>query len=136
MGSVAKRKMPVGRPFKKGECANPYGAAGKDPAMRAIRKMSREQVAEFGTMLLTTPMSELRKMAEDESQFGITHFLLKQMMNASKGSGAAFDRLFDRIVGKVQDDVKITAGVDIKVSSDQLASMAQAALKRTKGGNE
>jgi len=80
--------------------------------------------------------NELRKMAEDESQFGITHFLLKQMMNASKGSGAAFDRLFDRIVGKVQDDVKITAGVDIKVSSDQLASMAQAALKRTKGGNE
>jgi hypothetical protein len=39
-------------------------------------------------------------------------------------------------VGKVQEDIKVSADVDVRISGEQLAAAANAALKRVKGGNE
>jgi hypothetical protein len=131
-----KKKMPIGRRIQKGQVLNPLGAGAHNPLLKTIRRMSRDDLAEVGSLLFTTPMGEIERLAKDKTQSGLKYILLQQIVDAGKGGIGAFREVVDRVIGKVQDDVKITAGVDIKVSSDQLASMAQAALKRTKGGNE
>ncbi len=125
-----------GKPFQKGNKANPLGGGAHNPALRAARKMTREELADIGGLLLNSSVEEIKAIIADPTTSITRRILLRQMIRADKGSLAAANWIFERLVGKVQDDVKITAGVDIKVSSDQLASMAQAALKRTKGGNE
>lgn len=122
-------KRIVGRPIQKGQVLNPRGAGAHDPGLKAARKLSREQVAELGSLLLDKSYEELELMAADKKNKGTIYFILRQMMSAGKGSGKAFDRIFDRIVGKVQDDIKVSADVDVKISGEQVAAMAKAALK-------
>jgi hypothetical protein len=125
-----------GRPIQKGQVLNPLGRKAHNPALQAVRKMGRDELAELGKSLFGKTRADVEKMARDPATPILQQIILMQLVNASKGSGNAFDRILDRIVGKVQDDIKVSADIDVKVSSDQMAAMATAALKRSKGGNE
>jgi hypothetical protein len=129
---MARKLPPVEHRFKKGQIANPLGAG--HPKYTAAR--NRQELADMLALLSELTPKQARSMIKGGKLSLAEKTALTQLLLASDGSGAAFDRTFDRIVGKVQEDIKVSADVDVRISSEQLAAAANAALKRVKGGNE
>ena len=102
--------------IKKGEVRNPIGAGAHDPALRAVRFMTKDEMAEVGKLILDKDFQQLREMADslkvnDGKKKNIS--VLKAMVASvamriiSKGDMHALDILLNRLVGKVKDEVQL-----------------------------
>jgi hypothetical protein len=103
--------------IKKGEVRNPRGAAAHDPALRAIRACTKEELRDVANLILADDFQGLKDLAEamkstDKKPKGIT--VLKAMVASvalkiiSKGDMYALDVLLNRLIGKVKDEVLLT----------------------------
>lgn len=133
---------PRGRPFPPGNNANPIGAAAHDPVLRAVRRMSRAEVAEMGTALLDMTRADFEKLAKDKDAPMLKVMLAGQALNASKGNSSSFDKLLDRVIGKTKDRIEVSGAVGTKtkydtLSTEQLAELAAktaSEIKKLTGG--
>ena len=88
-----KKRMPRGKPFKKGEVHNPNGRPRKEACITTVlqSRMGEVPLVEINGKVNTKTWAEL-----------IADSLL---MNAYKGNAAAMHELMDRIEGKVAQPV-------------------------------
>jgi|SRR5579859_3291368 len=93
--------------FKKGQSGNPLGGKLHDPEIRAIKKLTKEQLKEVGSLLLNYKLKELKALARSKEA------TIMQQMIASlafriivKGDPVAFDKLLDRLIGKVKEEIE------------------------------
>jgi hypothetical protein len=97
--------------FKKGAPSpNPLGAKLQDPAKRALRKLTIETYREVIELVLTGNLTELKALAEDPKtpaiQVGVATAFMKAIKN---GDYDIIERIAERIVGKIPDELKVTS---------------------------
>ena len=108
---------PIGRRFEKGNKANPLGAGAHNPAVKMIKKLSNDQIAELGAIILEGNPDKLKEIINNPKstvlQVAICSVLVKAI---NKGDMAAINALLDRIVGKVKDVQSHEGSVGINVT--------------------
>ena len=100
---MAKKKV-IGRPFQKGNCANPNGADAHNPLTKAIRRMTHDEISDIGSMLLKGNLEAIQAAAIDPESSVLKVWICSVAIKAiEKGDAAALNQLLDRFVGKVKE---------------------------------
>lgn len=101
--------------FKKGQSGNPLGARLHNPELRAIKRLTRAEVAEIGTLIVSKNITKLKAIVKDaQKNPDSAHSALKvwiamvALKGMTKGDAHAMDVLLNRLVGKVKDEIELT----------------------------
>lgn len=108
---MAPRKKATGGKFKKGESGNPQGssARSRNRQLKAIARLTADQVSEVGTLILTNNRDQLRELAQDENASVLTVWMSGLIVRSmSKGDPSIFRAIMDRVVGRALERTEIT----------------------------
>lgn len=95
--------------FKPGQSGNPQGARLHDPELRAVRNLTKKELADIGNLIIKGDHKALRKLAKSESATVLQRMLASVAVRIiDKGDMGALDILMNRLVGKVKDEVALT----------------------------
>lgn len=93
--------------FKPGETGNPQGRSLESAEVRKIRKLTNDEIAEVGTMLLDNNRAELEAIVKDPSTPVLRLMIASVVATAmKKGDAGAMNILLDRMAGKIKQEVK------------------------------
>jgi len=108
------RKPPEGKRFQKGQSGNPRGAAAHNPALKAVRRMTQDDVAAIGQMIVEGNLAALQAVKDDSSASVLKVWFASVAVKAiSRGDAVALNAILDRIVGKTKNQLEL--GVNEKV---------------------
>lgn len=106
------RTPPEGRRFKPGQSGNPSGAAAHNKEIKAIRRMTKEDVAEIGALILGGNLEKLKAIKEDTQASVLKVWFASVAVKAIvKGDPAALNTILNRIIGKVPEELQHSGGV-------------------------
>lgn len=104
---MAKGRKTGGRNIQPGQRLPGAGRPPLSDAMRAVRALTQEQLAEMGSLLTAATPQELNALVENPETTVLRVMLGKLMERVmTHGDPAPFDALMNRIVGKVKDKVQ------------------------------
>lgn len=107
--NMANPKPGPGKKFEKGVVHNPLGAGAHDKELKAIRKLTKPELAEIATLIISGNMDEINKVriSPDETPLRkwICSVVSKGIQNGDMGT---LNALLDRVVGKVKDEVEVS----------------------------
>lgn len=107
---TTKRVMPKGKPFPKGVSGNPLGGKMHNKELKAIRRLTAVEVAEIGGMILQNNLAALKAIAKDPDASVLKTMIASVAVKTiEKGDAHALDKLLDRLIGKVRDEIKVTS---------------------------
>lgn len=117
--------------WKKGKSGNPEGGRAHNPALKALRKITIESYREIIELVLTSDVRAIKAIAEDPKstglQVGIAVAFLKAIKN---GDYTVIERIAERIVGKIPDEIKIAPlSINQKVSVIDKTALYKAMLE-------
>ncbi len=106
----SKRPLPpIEHRWKAGQSGNPLGRGAGDPALTAIKNLTKAELIEIGNLVIKGSVKQLRELKDDEDQTVLKRMLASVCVKViSKGDMQALDVLLNRLVGKVKDDVTVT----------------------------
>lgn len=115
---MAKGKKTGGRDWKKGVSPNPLGARAHNQELKKIRRLTNEQVAEVGSLILTLDAKRIDALRKKKEGVSI---LQTWIANAAywankRGDVYALNTLLDRISGKIKE----TKEVKLETSEPQV----------------
>jgi len=106
---MAKGKKTGGRNFAFGNCANPLGAKAHDPVLKAVRRLTRAEIADIGTLLLDQNYTELERIAKDPNTPALRLLIIKVVSQAIvKGDSRAMQIILDAFAGKQRISLEVT----------------------------
>lgn len=125
---MPRKPPPKHTQFKKGQSGNPQGGRIQNPALRALKKLTVETYREIIELVLISDVATIQAIAKDPStpavKVGICVAFLKAIKN---GDYAVIERIAERIVGKIPDEIKIQPmTVNQKVTIIDRAALARA----------
>lgn len=110
--------------FKKGQSGNPEGGRIQNPVTRALRKLTIDTYREVIELVLTSNIKALKALIENPTtsavQVGVATAFLKAIKN---GDYAVIERIAERIVGKIPDEL------NVRSKSDTTLNLSKEALK-------
>ena len=117
---------PRGKPFQKGNNANPIGALAHDPVIRKIRKMTHADIEEIGQVILEGNLEKLNAIKNDPNTSVLKLWICTIAIIAiKKGDVNALNSILDRIVGKVKEKVEHTGNIAVEhFTPEQVKRMA------------
>lgn len=128
------KPKPAPHLWKKGQTGNPKGSSSVQRNKAAIGRLTHEQVAQVGSLLLGGDFEAIQKMAAGKMkctalQRWTCALIIKSMV---KGDGATYERLMVRIVGRVPEKLEVTGadGQAIKVDSIDVMKTKLAAIRK------
>ncbi len=93
--------------FQPGVSGNPRGRSLESPEVRKIRRLTNDEIAEVGTMLLDNNMAQLQAIVKDPETPFLKLMIASVAANAvKKGDAGAMNILLDRMAGKIKQEVK------------------------------
>lgn len=102
------RKPPVGRRFKKGQSGNPLGGKLHNPAIRAIKRLTNDEIADIGSMLLAGDVKTLEKIARSKKETPLRAMIAAVSVKAINSKDSyALDTILNRVAGKVPSSVNL-----------------------------
>lgn len=105
-------RPPEGRRFKKGQSGNPQGGRLHDPVVKKLRAITRQEIADIGSMVITGDRAALQRIIKNPKETVLRQWFAKVALNALEtGDSKHFNVLLDRIVGKATE-VKEISGPD------------------------
>jgi hypothetical protein len=133
--------------WKPGESGNPLGGKLHNPVIRAIKAMTRTQLAEVGTLLVEQDLTTLEQVAKSRTEPALRVWFATIAVEAIKKKEFwAFNGLLDRIVGKVAERTELTGAnggpVDsrnvslIMTPEERLLEIERLRALREKAGND
>lgn len=100
---------PTSGRFKPGNNMNPLGASAHNKDLKQVRRLTKEQVAEIGSLILEGNLEKLQAIKEQKSASVLKVWFASVAVKAiSKGDAHALTVILDRIVGKVKDELHHT----------------------------
>ena len=124
----------VGRPFPKGTSGNPGGRPRTPEELKLIKRLTQKELAEVGSMIIKMTPAEITALSKDPNAT-----LIQAMVAAlakktiDKGDPIAFDKLMDRLIGKVKDTLEVTGangGPQVVVSLPSNGREAKSQVKK------
>jgi len=101
--------------FKPGNKANPKGAGAHDPEVKKIRRLTREQVVEVGSLVLEKNQVELKKIWKSKREPSLKcWFAGVAYMAIVTGNSTHYNALLDRVIGKVKDEIKFEGNLQVR----------------------
>lgn len=95
--------------WKKGQSGNPKGSSARHRLSGDIGRLTHEEVAEVGSFLLKNNLGAVKDIIRDPNsslaQVWTASLVIKSM---NKGDSATYERLMNRIVGRVKESYEIT----------------------------
>jgi hypothetical protein len=114
---MARKLPPVETQFKKGQSGNPHGRI-PNPALKALRKLTIESYREVIELVMTGNMAELKSIVEDPKSTALQVGIARAFFNAiKKGDYAIIERIAERIVGKIPDQINIKSENNTKIAA-------------------
>lgn len=115
--TTKKRRNPVDPPaatrWKKGQSGNPQGARLHDPEIKAIKKLTKSELKEVGSLILENNFTRLEELALDPSASTIQRMVASLARRVIfHGDPQAFDTLLNRLIGKVKEEVEHTGNLN------------------------
>lgn len=96
--------------FKKGKSGNPEGARAHNPITKALKNLTIETYREVIEAVCTGNVANLKRMVEDPRTPALQVGVATAFMKAIKsGDYAVIERIAERIVGKIPDELKVTS---------------------------
>jgi Family of unknown function (DUF5681) len=132
------RKPPEGRRFKPGESGNPEGARRHNPVLRQIRRLTKAQLADFGSMLLDLSVADAEAASRDKVGTSLLKgMMMGQVSAAIKGNPAAYKAILESIVGKPKERIELSGEVAMKqrhteLTDDELKQLYKEKAERLK----
>lgn len=95
--------------FKKGQSGNPLGGQKHNPELRAIRRMTKTEVAEVGAMVLDKNIVGLQEIAKNPTSSALKVWMASVAVKGiQRGDMTALNGLLDRLVGKADQAIQLT----------------------------
>jgi hypothetical protein len=130
---MAYGKKTGGRNFVKGQVANPRGPDAHTAETKAMRKLTRADLVLMGSMLTSMPLREARLVAKNESNTTLRTVCANAIVRANdEGDFALFDRLLDRVIGKVKEEVDVRVGLHT-LSDEELQARLEKLRAKSRG---
>lgn len=128
---MPKNQPPKHSQFKKGKSGNPEGARKHNPALKALKKITIESYREIIELVLTSDVRAIKAIAEDPKSTGLQVGIAVAFMKAIKnGDYTVIERIAERIVGKIPDEIKIQPlSINQKVTVIDRAALAKALVE-------
>lgn len=96
--------------FKPGVSGNPEGARAHNPVTKALKNLTIETYRQVIDLVLTGNIEDLLKMSKSKTipaiQVGVAVAFVKAI---ERGDYAVIERIAERIVGKIPDELKVTS---------------------------
>lgn len=109
-------KPPPGRKFQKGQVNNPLGAGAHNPEVRLIKKLTNDEIAELGSIIVTGNVDALSEVRNSKTASALQVLMASVIQKAIlRGDMAAANALLDRIVGRVKEQVESTGSIKITI---------------------
>lgn len=116
-----------GRLFKKGEVHNPLGAGAHNKELRAVKRLTQQEIAEVGGFILQNNLESLKEVKANPASSVFKVWICSVAITAiNKGDAQALNVLLDRIVGKVKEENKLT--VDLQTGVERMTEEEAAQL--------
>jgi hypothetical protein len=118
--------------IKKGEVRNPLGAGAHNPLTRALRNITIESYREIIRLVMTSDVAGIKAIAENPKSTGLQVGIAVAFLKAIKsGDYAVIERIAERIIGKIPDELNVTANasVNAKVTTIDKTELAKAMLE-------
>lgn len=114
-------KRPVGKPFVKGQVANPLGAKAHNKDVKVVKKLTNKELAKVMAVILKGDTKELEKLRHEKKSNVLTVWICSVALKAiARGDAQALNALLDRVVGKPQQNVKLSGGVSRPITDDDI----------------
>ena len=129
---MAKGKKTGGRNFVKGVVTNPLGAGAHDPVLRAIRRLSRSQISEIGTLLLDNNHDSLKAIIDDKNT-SVLKLMIASVANRviAKGDHGALATILEQVAGKPKERIEHSGEVKLNhFTREQVREAAKLVLER------
>lgn len=110
MSKVGYKKPPVHTQFKKGNKIGAAGGRAHNPITKALKNLTIETYREVINVVLTGDIEQLLEMSRSKTipaiQVGVAVAFVKAI---ERGDYAVIERIAERIVGKIPDELKVTS---------------------------
>jgi hypothetical protein len=130
------KKPPVEHRIKKGEVRNPLGGKTQNPVLNAMRRLTQEDLADVGQMILAGEFESIKEIAENPKGHNALKAIFCSVFNKAheKGDMQSLNLFLDRVVGKVKDKVDVT--ITAKMSDEDLIERARTITKQLEDKGE
>jgi hypothetical protein len=129
---MAKGKKTGGKNFAPGNKLG-KGAGHHNADLKKIRKLTHEQVAEMGSVLLDGTDGALLAIQENPESSTLKKWIASIItIGIERGDSRALDVLLDRLIGKVKEEIEVT-GVDYRVNLTMPSNGREAPTGNPKG---
>lgn len=117
--------------FKKGVSGNPEGARAHNPIKKALARLTVETYREVIEAVLTGNIDNLKAMVADPKTSAIQVGVATAFMKALQaGDYAIIERIAERIVGKIPDEINLHAkNMNTNLNANLNASVKEDVLK-------
>lgn len=131
---MSKGKKTGGRDFKPGQSGNPHGSPGLPQDLRDARKYTSAEVTRILTFLIDLEPSAYAAYKPKTMLETIVMSLMSKAIE--EGCTARLNLLFDRIIGKVKDQLEVTTPVPFIVFKADGSQVVMGAEVKKVGGKE
>ena len=98
------------RVWKPGQSGNPEGARKHNPAIKALKHLTIESFREIIELVVKSDLAAIKAIAENPKTSGLQVGIAVAFMKAIKnGDYGVIERIAERIVGKIPDELKVTS---------------------------
>lgn len=113
--------------WKKGKSGNPEGGRAHNPLTRALRNVTLETYREIIELVMTSDLAAIKKIAENPKSTGLQVGIAVSFLKAIKnGDYAVIERIAERIIGKIPDEINVKSTLNAKVNVIDRAALARA----------
>ena len=98
------RKKTGGKDWKPGQSGNPLGAAMHSKEVKRVRNLTKEQLAELGSVMLEGNTDKLEQIKDDPNVSVLQSWTAALILKSKeRGDAQIYNAILDRIVGKVKE---------------------------------
>ncbi len=106
-----------GKPFTKGQIANPLGAKAHNENLKRVRKLTHDAIAEIGQLILDGDIDTITAISKNRKETVLRVWFANIALKAMhKGDWQALNPFLDRVIGKQAQKLEISRGADISES--------------------
>lgn len=107
--------------WKPGESGNPGGRPKNPEGLKELKHLTKAELVRAGNMIISMTPEELKEYAEDDDTTSL-HVMLSSIVSRiiRTGDMAMFDRLLDRLIGKVKEEVRGDFNLNVNGSEGEV----------------